>query len=811
MADSGDSGGQGTGVDPGMGAINPLDPNQVQLQANLQEWGLQGINPRLFQSYLQQFMKNQQGQGDTPGSALQLLQQYMQSLQGQQPDQTQQTLDDIFGKGVSGAQKVTSAADKLFGSKESGNIADGPPASSFRSGYNTPDQPAQKNDQPAPATDKAPQTIDSNIVSAPPALSLGVNTNLGGSIPQGVATAGQPEIVGMGPTMGGSIGISGAAPEAAAPLATGGADLQLGSGGLSLGGVPTSYSTSSLLGQGAGSSPLLDTSLDTTGLPADVATGGGGVTGGLGALGNISAGLGALGGGYGIYNAITGTGSPLSRAASGLTGAAGLYSGVAPLVNEVFGTSLPSITEALGNMFPGLAAQMGAQAATEAGATGLGEIAGPAISSGAEAGAAAGSGAGAGVGAGAGGAVAGGIAALPALAIVAAQMTESLLDQQRATRNLKLRTKNIGTQLPGELGNLEQVPGIAGGITPSSSEADVIANLKKLNDTQSQFQAGGWEDYLKSGATTVSGGADGLDMTAKLPGVQQALFQSAQNWMPAYMAGEIRGEDILGKQGMTPDQIGAATGRYLNPIEIALAMNAQGYTPGGEPIFQNFAPTLRAELLPSFLQPGADVGPITSPTDIAALKMMGLPTTGGDGGPITGQDIQNAQGGGSWNDVFAPKSFTAASSPGMLSGYGGVTGEQNVNIGGMNPVLAQQLEAITPGNFQDQITQLLQSYGGINPSISSALGAADSGTLGATGGGGLGSSPGGGIGIGSLRSGGASDPEKGLPGAAASTTQAALGGEQNPWAQKPAGLTMQPLQTLDDLLAKAQAMGSGQA
>lgn len=698
MADSG----EGTGVDPGMGTINPLDPTQVQLQSNLQEWGLQGINPALFQAYLNQYMKDQQGQGDTPGSAMQLLQDYLKSVQGQQPDQTQQILDDVFGKGVSGAQKVTQAADKLFGQKRTGDIADGPKADTFQQGYNKQDQPAKKDDTPAPATDKAPaSSADSSILGVPPALNLGVNTNLGGAIPEGVATAGQPTIQEFGPTMGGSIGISGAAPQAAAPLATGGTELQLGPGGLSLGGVPTSYSPSSLLGQGAGPTPLGGASLDTSGITADTAAPTAeGVTGGAGVLGNIGAGLGALGGGYGLYNAFAGKGSPAERAMSGLTGAYGLYSGL----NTLGGFGLPTASSVAGTIGSGISDLMaggafgsGAGAATAAGATGAGEIAGPAIASGAEAGAA-----GAEAGVGALGASAGLVAA-PLAAIALTGLINSLIGEKDDP--------------------MAQIFGYGG-------------------------KPAGYSKY-------VSGQRE---LASQLYDAAAAQNKSAQG----EYAGIPSGSSAGGLQAVGGDLM-SALDAYFKPNATGLGPSSHVVDPNAPNPFRD----TQSELL------NVD----------AALKQLGLRPV-----PLGGD---------------------------IIRGYGL---DIPTNVSAMNAVegTAPDWGKIGPPpggdtSNQDWLQQRFQDYSttaglGTDPSeIARILSGVTSGST-VGGGGGAPGAPSGG-----LRSGGGSDPEKNLPGAAAATNQAALGAEANPWAQKTSGLTLQPLQTLDDLLAKAQAMGSGQA
>lgn len=336
--------------------------------------------------------------------------------------------------------------------------------------------------------------------------------------------------------------------------------------------------------------------------------------GGMSALGSIGAGAGGLGGLLGIYGGIQGlmnggsVPSGLMQLGSGLAGTYGALSSLAPTV-------FPSATAALAAAVPSLAPAIAGAAAA----------AGPAA-----------------------------MVAAPYAIAKLIQAWQAMGPDKANARQLGNRVSNIYGQLPGELSQIQSIPGIIGQMNSNSTPAEAASVLKQLNHVQDQFQTGGWESYQKSGQTGVESVGPG-NMHANLSDVQTAL-DKMNPYMQLMDVNRIRAQDILGRAGWTPEQIQQQTGRYIGPQEWAMNLNAQSYKGGSGqvPIYQNYNPTFNAAFRPA-----------------------------------------------GWQD---PNSSPPA-------------GSLYTNFGNVNQSLWDQLTAIKPGNFESGLNQLLNQYGGVNPGM----------------------------------------------------------------------------------------------
>lgn len=367
--------------------------------------------------------------------------------------------------------------------------------------------------------------------------------------------------------------------------------------------------------------------------------------------------------------------TPEQLAAIGAGGGAGTLTGLAAGGAGALVGALPGLI----GQFAG--ADPKTQAGLEVGGTALGAVATPAISGALGVGGGAGGAAGAGAGLAAAGP--GLIAAAPVAAGFIADQVAEMLDTKQAAYELGQRVKNIGPQLPGELEQLNSIPAIAAKINSATTPEEAKALMEQLNKIYTGFEQGGWESYAKQGQTTVGGGSAGKDVSAKLPGVQSALEAETPNLNAGNVA-RLRLEDIMGKAGMTPDQIPG----YLDPVNLALMLNAQPGDAIGNEAFTGAPGPLRGALLPGAIQ---DIGNfnITGPVTGAQAKALGLDPNV----TYSPQDIQNYLLGAGQN--------TIKSTP-----YGEVASS-----------VYDPLAALKPGNLEAGITQFLQQYGGVGPAF----------------------------------------------------------------------------------------------
>jgi hypothetical protein len=424
------------------------------------------------------------------------------------------------------------------------------------------------------------------------------------------------------------------------------------------GGLSTVGSLSNLLN----SSPNLASSLGL----GELGTAGSGI-GGMSALGSIGAGAGGLGGLLGIYGGVNGLmngGSVPSSLMQLGTGLGGTYGALSSLFPSVF----PSATAAISSAVPSLApAFAGAAAAAPV----LGMVAGPYV-----------------------------VAQLM-------QLMTALGPDKANARQLGIRVDNIQHDLPGQIQRLADIPGITSQLTSTSTPDQAASILKQLNDTQSQFQAGGWEDYLKSGSTSVAAVGNKTSMTAQLPQVQAALSQM-QPYLAQLDVARVRAEDLLMKAGWTPDQIQAQTGRYIDPMEWALNANAQSYSSRGVPYAvpgaSDFNPTLSQALRPNTLQTNQYLGN----NDLEQQIQQGL---------LVGSDPANLPAGARAALGLSPTvAYTNQDLANFFGSGGAGTGlVSQGKFGNTVNGVRQQFESVAPGTYEQSLAKLLAPYGGINP------------------------------------------------------------------------------------------------
>lgn len=406
-----------------------------------------------------------------------------------------------------------------------------------------------------------------------------------------------------------------------------------------------------------------------------------------GGLGLAGAGAGLVGGGYGLYQGIQ-QGNPVQA----LGGAASLYSSAVPLVNagvQALGggaNTLPTLTSLAGQgidylsgLFSGGAGAAGGAAeagaaGAEAGAAGAGAGAAEAGAAGAEAGAA-GAGAGGAIGGGVG--LAGGIAALPLAAIVGFQTAQSIGDTNKAAAGAMQAYRQLSTSIPGAEQQLSQVPGLVQqlqGATPDQAQKI----MGQLNDSLAPFAPGsGLYDFLRAGTTVAGGGQYGQDVGVKFqPG--PGLLQQLQPYMNAAQLGELRAEDILGRGGMTQQQLQGLPG-YQDPA--AFAENAGANNFGA--VFAPTDPTIGTGLnLTAGYQGAYGPGYSMTPAGYRNDQLM--------------QQIQGLQPGG-YEQGLAN----------LLQGYGGIPGGGSAGFLGMTPLAAN---APAMAGLPMQAPSILPSY-----------------------------------------------------------------------------------------------------
>src|SRR6185295_3469852 len=160
------------------------------------------------------------------------------------------------------------------------------------------------------------------------------------------------------------------------------------------------------------------------------------------------------------------------------------------------------------------------------------------------------------------------------------QAAQALGPDKANARELGIRVKNIYGQFPGEATQIQSIPGITAGLNANSTPDEAASMLKQLNDIETGFNQGGWENYWKTGQTGVESADPETDLSVKLPGVQSALDQ-LQPYLMKMNVARLRATDILGNAGWTPEQIKVQTGNYFDPVGTAMMLNSMTPTVAG--------------------------------------------------------------------------------------------------------------------------------------------------------------------------------------------------------------------------------------
>jgi hypothetical protein len=261
------------------------------------------------------------------------------------------------------------------------------------------------------------------------------------------------------------------------------------------------------------------------------------------------------------------------------------------------------------------------------------------------------------------------------------QAAQAMGPDKANARQLQNRVKNIYGQLPGEMSVLGGIPGITGQLTENSTPEQAAGILKQLNDMQNQFQAGGWEDYLKAGQTGVESVGAG-NMHADLSPVQQRL-DKMQPYLAQMDVARLRAQDMLSKAGWTPEQIQAQTGRYISPEEWAMNANAQPYHSTGNPYFQDFNPTFNTQFRPQ--------------TQESLMGTAGVENT---------NQLNDLIAAGSQVNGFDPRTIASARTNASL---------KETPFGMVDPAMLARIQGIAPGGLEQGLSQLMGEYGGVNP------------------------------------------------------------------------------------------------
>jgi hypothetical protein len=280
-------------------------------------------------------------------------------------------------------------------------------------------------------------------------------------------------------------------------------------------------------------------------------------------LGLAGGALGGLAGGYGLYQGIEG-GDPLQA----LSGAAGLYSGMVPVINSLLGSNIPSLTQLGTQLLQSIAPSLG-QSAGAAGTAGA---------AGATAGQAAG-----GVAAGASGA----IAAAPLAAMAISTGLYNMFDKQAGAEMLAKRFGDLQGNIPGHVAAWQKVPALLEQIQQTNDPAEAARLYGEVQKIQSAFDSSGMEDFLQKGYTSV-GGQSYSHMTAP--------FQQGPEYMKAlspYMQmadyGRMLASDKAARGGvnipgaLSAEQYALSMGgdafneRYRPAALLGSGENGQGY------------------------------------------------------------------------------------------------------------------------------------------------------------------------------------------------------------------------------------------
>ncbi len=371
---------------------------------------------------------------------------------------------------------------------------------------------------------------------------------------------------------------------------------------------------------------------------------------GQGGLGLAAGGLGGLAGGYGLYQGVQ-QGDPMQA----LTGAAGLYSGLAPIANYALGTSLPTLSSLAGSA----ASSLGLGAGAGAGAAGAGA---------AGAGAA---GAGAAGGTAAGGVAAGtvGLALAPVVAGYLGASIDAMLSKQEAMDRAAQQMRRLTAGINPTISDWSQAPGLLGQLTPQTTPEEARALYDQLSAIQNRYQQSGMEQFLMQGGTASMygpGGSIGFDQGP-------ALAQNLRPFTSAYDVGLLRAIDAMARGGMdvsglaygTPEAAARAFGgnaSYIDPESGSKARGAQ------------YNPYLQANYAPAYTQ-----------TNQADLLARGIDP--------------NAYGMGLQGPVYGTQEpFRSSETPWFLGGEGGLTR--------WSPQAQADFAKIQPGHFEERLAQL---------------------------------------------------------------------------------------------------------
>jgi hypothetical protein len=270
---------------------------------------------------------------------------------------------------------------------------------------------------------------------------------------------------------------------------------------------------------------------------------------GAGGLGLATSGLGGLAGGYGLYQGIS-QGDPLQA----IQGAAGLYSGLAPIVNYfggIAGTQLPTLTGLAGQALSSIGSYLGLTGGTTAATTA--STAAPA-------------------------AAAGSTAALGPIAMAAGpyivgklfelgvELTEG---KEQGARTGKQFEKLMG-DLPHQAKAIEQTAPELLASLEGASPQQAVEIFGKLQAIQDQFGGSGMENFLRQGETASQYGDFAKGVSAKFP-ESQNVYKALQPGLGALTLGRLKAQDIAQAGGLTDP-------RFFTPQAAALQLGQELYS-----------------------------------------------------------------------------------------------------------------------------------------------------------------------------------------------------------------------------------------
>lgn len=792
-----------------MAIVNaPIKDIEQPLAADLQGQGLRDIPIELWQQYLSQYMKDQQGAGNAPNAAFLELQRRMQAM-NQLPPQSDEGAGarSMAGKGIDLGKQINSMAEKAYGEKSTG-----------RSETPYQDQRTNGRDKNKAAEDDTTAEGDTGVTRTADAAN--VPGGAGGSSTFARAPlAANPEMNSSplfmrepGTTFEMAPGGPGAAPPGAQQLSFGGKSWTPPEGQLSnFGGSPDAMA----MGRPGFDVPGpalnyqdynlgFDPSLG--GVEGGATLGGGAGGGGITPFGAAGAGLGVLGGGLGLYNAIAGKGDPMQRGLSGAAGAYGMYSGLDTLLGptgaNLYSNSLPGIgsltkpiLDSMGGAYTGAAPAAAGGAAGEFGG-GIGPSAsnfGAAAGEGAAAGAGAAEGAAGSAAAGAAGGVGAGLlggaaAVAPGLAISLANLSETIHDsEENAFRGSQQYRRLMGSYLPDFLANLKTIPGQLDKLNANPNPYVGQDVYKEMNRIQHQLGDTGLENFLKSGTTYSNYGTSGGPNTIASFDFPQGplMYAQAEPYLRMLDLGRIRGQDAAARGGL------GVEGGGLSPESYGLTFGSRVYNSGanggeGGAWSREYNPWYSANYGPGIQAKAA--------SDEATAYHTAHPEDPAGAG-YTASNAPNA---------YHQTPVTAGPTEGTTAGGDWVPNERQT----WQPGALEALNSLTPGSYESGLAGIFGADPGAwNKDI--GFGGSNPGNVGAGGTGTLGGSPlAAGGGAGGLRSGGGSDIEQNRPGATSVTSQVGQSSQDlpNPWAKKEPNIALNPL---DEAMEKAKALLQG--